>query len=85
MDEIFGQAFGGVGEGGVVPVFHKQHEVFDHGVDFERFWQILLRNEIVFNACGGKLSQFGAQIGQEYILALREKNCMQQFAFVVQW
>lgn len=35
LDEIFGQAFGGVGEGGVVPIFNKQHEVFDYGVDFE--------------------------------------------------
>ena len=84
LNEIFRQAFGGVGKGRLIPIFDQKHEVFYHGIDFQRFWQIFGRDEVVFNASGGKLVEFGAQIGQKYVLALRKQYGVQQHALVVQ-
>ena len=82
--KVFGQAFGGVGEGGGVPIFNEQHEVFDDRIDFQRFGQLLAGDEVVFHAGGCKLSQLAAQEVEESVLALREQDCVDEVFFVVQ-
>ena len=82
--KVFGQAFGGVGEGGFVPVFHKQNEIFDYRIDFQGLGQVFARYEIVFDAGGCKFGEFAPQIVEESVLALRKQNGVNKRFFVVQ-
>lgn len=82
--KIVCKSFGGVGEGGGVPIFDQKYEIFDYGIDFQRFWEIFADYEIVFNAGGCKFGKFATQIVEKSVLALREQNCVDERFFVVQ-